>query len=441
MYKRAVPRLRNVIVMAVFAMSSTAASGQTPAQSIPAEHQHDHEAPSDSDAVKVREASGTAWLPDATPMYAVHHQRGPWQLMLHDNVFVQFLHESGKRGDDQVGSINWVMAMAQRRIGAGRLSLHGMFSIEPWSIGGCGYPDLLASGERCENEKIHDRQHPHDLLMEVSAEYDRPIRGQLRWQLYGGLAGEPAIGPVAYPHRVSAMPNPLAPIAHHWLDSTHITFGLVTAGIYGQRWKAESSLFNGREPDEHRADVDAAALDSFSGRVWILPTSTLAFQVSLAKLTEAEAPDEAGPGLDVTRATASVTYHTPATDDGMWASTIAWGRNHESGHGSSALLAETNFILHDRDAVFGRFESVRKTAHDLDVSESDEGFVVAKLQGGYTRYVRGWNQLKIGLGAAVSAGFVPAALESAYGSRMNAGFAVFANIRPAAMSMHNMSHD
>ena len=382
-----------------------------------------------------REGSGTAWLPDTTPMYAIHWQRGAWQFMAHENAFVQFLHESGDRGDDQFGSINWMMGMAQRNVGNGRVMFRGMFSAEPWTIRGCGYPDLLASGEQCKGEKIHDRQHPHDLLMEISAEYDAPLKGPVRWQVYGGPVGEPALGPVAYPHRVSAMPNPLAPISHHWLDSTHITFGVVTGGVYGNRWKAEASVFNGREPDEKRTNFDFGALDSFSGRLWFLPTSRLALQVSAGRLTEAEASENGGPGIDVTRATASATYHRAFRDNSIWATTIGWGRNEESGHASHALLIETNLTFDERDTWFGRFEAASKTAHDLAVAESADAFTVAKLQGGYTRYFSAWRGLKPGVGASLSAGLVPERLESAYGSRVNAGFGVFVTLRPAAM-MH-----
>ena len=216
-----------------------------------------------------RDGSGTAWQPDSTPMYALHADKAGWMLMAHENAFVQVLHDSGERGQDQFGSINWFMGMADRKVGLGRVGLRGMVSIEPWTIGGCGYPDLLATGERCNGQKIHDRQHPHDLVMELAAEYDAPIRGSMRWQVYGGPAGEPALGPVAYPHRLSAMPNPLAPISHHWLDATHITFGVVTGGVYANRWKAEASVFNGREPDENRTNIEFAALDSVSGRLWL----------------------------------------------------------------------------------------------------------------------------------------------------------------------------
>ena len=411
--------------------SSQAATSEEPQHAASAPVQ-EHEGP---DMQMAREGSGTAWLPDTTPMYALHWQRGAWQFMAHENAFVQFLHESGPRGADQFGSINWIMGMAQRNVGKGRLMFRGMFSAEPWTIRGCGYPDLLASGEQCGGQKIHDRQHPHDLLMEISAEYDAPLKGSTRWQVYGGPAGEPALGPVAYPHRVSALPNPLAPISHHWLDSTHITFGLITAGIYANRWKAEASVFNGREPDDKRTNLDFGALDSFSGRLWFLPTSKLALQVSEGKLTEAEASESGGPRIDVTRATASATYHSAFRQNSIWATTIGWGRNEESGHSSNALLLETALTFDDRHTWFGRFEVASKTAHDLAVAESVDAFTVAKLQGGYTRYFSAWQGFKPGVGASVSAGFVPKSLEAAYGSGVNAGFGMFVTLRPAAMMM------
>ena len=251
-----------------------------------------------------REGSGTSWLPDDTPMYAIHRQAGAWTLMAHANAFVQYLHESGDRGSHQVGSINWFMGMADRAVGDGHLGFRGMLSLEPWTIRGCGYPDLLASGEVCQGAAIHDRQHPHDLFMELAATYDRPLVGDVRLQLYGGPVGEPALGPTAFPHRISAMPSPLAPITHHWFDATHITFGVVTGGVYGKRWKAETSVFNGREPDENRTNIDFSALDSYSGRVWFLPTNRWALQLSAGHLTEAEASHDDGSRIDVNRITA-----------------------------------------------------------------------------------------------------------------------------------------
>src|SRR5574341_224477 len=169
--------------------------------------QHQHEQPTLAEPQSVnhaamdhaatpgpREASGTAWLPDATPMYAAHRQRGQWTLMGHGNIFVQYLADGGERGVNQFGSINWLMGMADRSIGRGHLGLRAMFSLEPATIGGCGYPDLLATGELCKGEPIVDRQHQHDLFMELAATYDRPLSGNLRWQVYGAPAGEPGLG-------------------------------------------------------------------------------------------------------------------------------------------------------------------------------------------------------------------------------------------------------
>jgi hypothetical protein len=439
---RMVGRAMCLIALGVFVIGGEVWADQQAAQDEHAEHeahaQHQHGGGAAS--TNAAEGSGTAWLPGESPMYAIHATAGGWQLMVHENAFLQFLHEAGPRGDDQTGSINWVMAMANRSVGRGTLEMSGMFSGEPWTIGGCGYPDLLASGEECDGAPIHDRQHPHDLFMELSASYDAPLKGATRWQIYGGPVGEPALGPVAFPHRVSAMTNPLAPITHHWMDSTHVTFGVVTGGVYGRSWKAEASVFNGREPDSDRTNFDFGALDSVSGRFWYLPTRTIALQVSMGRLTDAEASEAGEPRIDVTRVTASATYHRPLANNSLWATTVGWGRNAEAtldaaldrDHASNALLIETNLTIADRDAWSGRLEVVGKSAHDLVVPEPPEAFTVARVQGGYTRYLPAWNAFQPGLGAGISLSIVPESLTSMYGSRANAGFSVYATLRPKA---------
>jgi len=196
-----------------------------------------------------RMGSGTAWLPDASAMRAWHFMAGPWMLMVHGDAFLQYDHQGGPRGDDQVGSINWAMLMAMRQLAGGTLHLHGMASAEPLTIGKRGYPLLLQSGETYQGVPLHDRQHPHDLFMELSALYERPITQRLGVLVYAAPVGEPAIGPVAYMHRPSALNDPFAPLAHHWTDATHITYGVLTAALFTRNVKLEATLFNGREPD------------------------------------------------------------------------------------------------------------------------------------------------------------------------------------------------
>jgi hypothetical protein len=382
-----------------------------------------------------RDGSGTSWLPDATPMYAIHRQAGMWSLMLHDNLFIQYIDESGARGDDQFGSINWFMGMAHRKVGGGPLMFRGMLSLEPVTVGECGYPDLLATGEFCDDQPLHDRQHPHDLFMELAAMYQGEINSRLAYQLYGAIAGEPTLGPVAYPHRISAMPNPLAPVSHHWLDSTHIAFGVVSGGIYQRRWKVEASIFNGREPDEDRYDWDLDRLDSVAGRAWLLPTNNWALQVSAGHLNDAEQHEIDAPREDANRLTASATYHRPAGEQRFWASTLAWGRNTEEDIGTNAFLAETSLSLDQRNTVFGRAEINEKTGADLALPEEleEDVFTVGKLQGGYLRQLGTRASMVPGIGVSLSLSFAPDRLRPFYEDRTSVGFSVFFNLRPAEM--------
>lgn len=359
-------RWRTGCVLAVaWTMSAAPSAMAEPQQPAgPDVHEHTTQAPQvqrsldaltqladDASLFRTRDASGTAWLPDVTPMYGPRHTSGAWQLMLHGNAFVQFLHESAPehRGASQTGSINWAMLMAKRPLAGGWLGLRSMVSLEPLTIRGCGCPDLLATGELCDGDSIHDRQHPHDLFMEVAAQFDRPLTQGLRWQVYGALVGEPALGPSGYPHRASAMPNPIAPVTHHWLDATHISFGVVTTGVYGERWKAEASAFNGREPDEARYDIDFGRMDSVAGRLSFLPTQALALQVSAGRLESAELKFPRGPALDVVRITSSATYHRRFGDQRLWATTFAWGANHEEGEMTHGVLLESALSVSNRD--------------------------------------------------------------------------------------------
>jgi hypothetical protein len=444
--------LRVVCALAVGSLAAVLSPVTAEAQRPANPPAHEHPAPATEDEggpeththgavepsqFRTREASGTAWLPDVTPMYGLHRTSGAWELMVHGNGFVQFLHESAPehRGASQMGSINWGMAMARRPVGAGWVGLRSMVSLEPLTIRGCGYPDLLATGELCDGDNIHDRQHPHDLFMEMAAQFDRPLTRSVRWQVYGALAGEPALGPPAFPHRVSAMPNPIAPITHHWLDATHISFGVVTTGVYGARWKAETSVFNGREPDEARYGIDLGRLDSVSGRVSFLPTAALALQVSAGRLESAELESPSAPAVDVVRVTSSATYHRAFGGRHMWATTVAWGANREDGDTTHGVLLESAVSLSNRDVWFGRLEVNGKPAHDLHIHESTGVFTVGKAQSGYTRYMATRYGLQPGVGGFVSAALVPESLQPRYGG-VGVGVGLFLTLRS---SQHQMT--
>jgi YHS domain-containing protein len=256
----------------------------------------------------------------------------------------------------------------------------------------------------------------------------------VRWQVYGGLAGEPALGPVAFPHRTSAMSNPISPIAHHWLDATHVSFGVITTGIYARRWKAEASVFNGREPDENRTDLDLGPLDSVAARFSVMPAPSLVMQVSAGHLHGAEQPTVNAPRVDVDRMTASAIYHRRFSQRNLWATTVAWGANRELGVITYGLTTETSIMLSDRHVLFGRAEMNGKPAHDLHIHESHDVFTVGKLQAGYTQYLKTRHGVSPGLGGGVSAALVPVELQPRYGD-VGLGVQLFLTLRPAEHQM------
>jgi len=183
---------------------------------------HPSMAPTPLGIEETRDASGTSWQPESTPMFMWHAKAGGWMLGLHTNWFVGYDRTASPRGDDQFLSINWLMGMARHGVGTGDVTLRAMLSAEPGTMPNNGYPLLLQTGESYRGEPIHDRQHPHDLFMDLAARDRQPIGDSFGFELYAALAGEPAIGPTAFPHRFTAMADPLAPLGHHWFDSTHI---------------------------------------------------------------------------------------------------------------------------------------------------------------------------------------------------------------------------
>src|SRR5437867_7878422 len=402
-----------------------------------------------------RMGSGTSWLPDASPMHAAHMVLGDWTLMLHGKGFVQYDWQGGPRGSKQLGFVNWAMAAASRSLGGGRLELRGMLSVEPCTIGSRGYPLLLQSGESYRGAMLHDRQHPHDVFMELATLYERPVARNLGLSLYLAPVGEPAVGPVAFPHRPSAADDPLAPISHHWQDGTHITFGVVTGGVFTRNVKLEASWFNGREPDENRTNFDYAGrrLDSFSARLTVNPGPRWSVSAWYAYL---RSPEALNPDESLHRIGASALTTQPVGTGGTWSSALICGANDQIGPGplASSVVLESTLDLDGTNAFFGRAEYVRKSAAELVIPAVPltTEYDIGALALGYQRTVGTVAGLAAGVGVRGSLNFVPSSLDGAYGSRTPVGAAIFLQLRPADAresgmkmnrlpGMHGGSHD
>jgi hypothetical protein len=345
-------------------------------------------------------------------MQGLDWRSGGWTGMLHGYVMGVYDHQGGPRGDDKAYSASMLMVMAQHAAGAGTLTLRSMLSLDA-AMGKDGYPLLLQTGETADGKtSLVDRQHPHDLFMDLSGTYSLPVGGGSSAFLYAGYPGEPALGPPTFMHRFSGMDNPAAPIAHHWLDSTHITYGVVTAGVVHGAWKLEGSAFNGREPDQYRWNFDRLRLDSWSGRISWNPTPNWALQASYGAI---KSPEQLEPDVSQHRVTASATYNRKLAG-GNWQTTLAWGRNYiEPGPALDAFLLESA-VNWGRHTVFARAENAQKNELFAPPNPlAGRIFRVSAFSLGYVYDIPVARHLALGLGAVGAVYALPSAIKPAYG--------------------------
>ncbi|HEX8412532.1 MAG TPA: hypothetical protein VF637_01410 [Sphingomicrobium sp.] len=371
-----------------------------------------------------REASGTSWQPDTSEHHGLMSSAGRWMLMGHGVLNLVYDRQGGRRGADKLFPSGMAMGMAQRPLGNGTLQFKAMVSPDP-VMGRRGYPLLLASGETADGEtRLIDRQHPHDFFMELSGSVSQNVGPNSSVFLYAGLPGEPAFGPPTFMHREAIMDSPEAPISHHWLDSTHISFGVLTAGIVLDQVKIEASRFNGREPDERRWNIETGQLDSTAVRLSWLPIPEIALQGSWGHFEE---PEQLEPGVDQTRWSASALYAREIAPGLKLAGTVAWGRKVVEHHKDDAISAEAS-LKKGSWTGFARAE-IAQNRELMDVAEHGPAYRVGKVSAGAVRDFRIAEHLQLGTGALVALNFVPDALVSRYGGNNPLGAMAFVRLK------------
>jgi hypothetical protein len=372
--------------------------------------------------------SGTDAEPNSTPFEMLMTTKGSWTFMFHGEAFLNDIQQAGPRGGDKLFSTNWLMPMAQRKLGNGTLSLRSMLSLEPATISERRYPELFQQGETAYGLPIVDGQHPHDFFMELAALYDYKLGEKTMLSFYGAPMGDPAMGPVAYPHRVSSSEDPIAPLGHHLQDSTHIAGDVVTVGMTYRSVRLEASGFHGREPNESRWSIDPGKIDSWSTRMTVNPGQDWSFQYSLSQL---HSPEALAPNEDLRRMTASLMYNRPILN-GNWASMLLWGRNQSLSDGNvgNSYLLESTIQLHSRNYAWTRIEKVDRTNELLEGENPlPPGFTeryftrVQAYTVGYDREIGHIPHLSTAFGGQIMWYGVPNVLKPTYGSHPLGGVA------------------
>jgi len=351
-------------------------------------------------------ATGTSENPAAWKMPMLMAHLDSWNTMFMGNAFIVDTQQSGPRGGDKLYSPNIFMASAEHRAGAkGAFQADLMLSLDPATITGERYPLLFQTGETAYGRPLYDAQHPHNLIMALGFRYAYEISEKTTLNLYVAPVGDPALGPVAYPHRASAEELPEAPISHHLQDSTHISDDVITVGITYEKIKLEASGFHGAEPGENRWIIQQGRIDSWSTRLWYFPSKNWAAQFSVGRITHPEALE---PG-DQIRSTGSVSY-----TKGGWSSSVVWGRNHDTatGHDDNSYLAESVLPIGRNNFLTGRIELADKDELYLPINGT---FRIGAYTLGYTRDVNLFSHIQTGIGANFSSYSLPNSIKPYYG--------------------------
>ncbi|MBM3276103.1 MAG: hypothetical protein FJZ00_13200, partial [Candidatus Sericytochromatia bacterium] len=349
------------------------------------------------------------------------------------DVTLGVANQSGPRGGQAITLENWEMLMASRKLGPGFVDLRFMSSLEPFTMPPGGMPQLLQTGETFRGKPLVDRQHPHELFMEVAARYSFQPVPWAELFVYGGPVGEPALGPPAYIHRPSAEDNRWAPLSHHLQDATHMAMGVGTAGLRLRDFQVEGSLFNGREPDENRTDIEFKPWDSYSVRLSYAPGDNLVFQLSSGYLTSPEALD---PG-DILRTTASLQL-AGRLGGRMVTGMASWGQNQgKAGHPARTLqsyllegTAELGWML----KTYSRAEVVDKDTLDLAGVHDHTVHRVSAVTLGLVRELGDFETFGLALGADATFNILDEPATRVYGLNP-LGFRAYVRLGPPARHM------
>jgi hypothetical protein len=381
----------------------------------------------------MNQASGTSMNPDLWDMPMTMISPNNWNLMFMGQAFIMDTQETGPRGADKLSSSNYGMFAAEHDIGKGAFMFEMMLSLEPATVTDRRYPELFQTGETAFGKPLVDAQHPHDFFMALGMHYAHPVRDNTMLQIYVAPVGDPALGPVAFPHRASAEEIPQAPLGHHVQDSSHIASEVITGAIKYKQVRLEVSGFYGTEPPENRWIIDHGPINSWATRLSWFPSKNWMAQFSIGRLTKPERQEEG----DMVRSTASLSYSRPMQGSD-WSTSLIWGRNHKTvdQRNLNSYLLESVFPVRRKDFITGRIELVDKDELFNDQPDLEaqldrtigSTFRIGAYTIGYTRDIGTFHNVETGLGANITTYSTPDAIKPYYGNRTVAAM-IFLRVR------------
>jgi hypothetical protein len=370
----------------------------------------------------MNQASGTSMNPESWTMPMTMISPNGWNLMFMGQAFIMDIQETGPRAGDKLASSNYGMFSAEHDIGKGSFMFQMMLSLEPATITQRRYPELFQTGETAFGQPLVDAQHPHDFFMALGVQYAHPVGENTLLQIYVAPVGDPALGPVAFPHRASAEEIPQAPLGHHVQDSSHIASEVITGAIKYKKVRLEVSGFYGTEPPENRWIIDNGPINSWATRLSWFPTKNWMAQFSIGRLTRPERQEEG----DMLRSTASVSYTRPM-QGADWSTSLIWGRNHKTidKRNLNSYLLESVMPIHRKNFVTGRIELIDKDELFNDQPDLEaqldrtigSTFRIGAYTIGYTRDIGTFHSMETGIGANFTTYSTPDAIKPYYGNR------------------------
>ena len=339
---------------------------------------------------------------------------------------MDYNQQGGPRGEGKAESVNWGMLMEQHKLGKGTILFRQMFSAESLTSPHPGFPELFQTGETYHGEPLVDHQHPHNVFAELALLYTLPLTEKLSWEFYGGPSAEPALGPVTYIHRASAVgaaagsarPS-FAGFDPHQLRRGHDR-------IHDRPRQAGSFRFQ-------RPRAERGTLEHPAGERWIPGRGGPSL-----RLRRTGQRNTALDGWSIrkrsNRAASGGRLHLWSTTGhwrpANWATTLIWGRVHKIATDTTlnSYLLESTLNFRERNYAFSRLELVDKDELFPQAPVHPVYRIGAYTLGGVRDLIhdRAW---QLGLGADVTFYSKAAVLDPAYGDHP-VSFQIFIRMRP-----------